>query len=218
MKKIVCVFAHPDDEAFGPAGTIAQFAQENEVYILCATRGQAGKDSDSAEDLLSKRRAKELLKSAKILGVKKVYFLGFRDGRLCNNIYHKLAEKIEEILQKIQPDMILTFDQKGVSGHIDHITVSLVTTFVFEKLSFIKELWYYCQEEKRRNRFAYDYYIYFPHGYKRAEIDKIMNIEDVWETKAQAMMCHKSQKHDAERILERTKDLPKEEYFLVTKK
>jgi len=44
-KTIVAIFAHPDDEAFGPAGTLAKFAETNTVYLLCATKGHAGTNS-----------------------------------------------------------------------------------------------------------------------------------------------------------------------------
>lgn len=63
------------------------------------------------------------------MGVKKVHFLDFLDGTLSNNLYHKLADKIEGHLKKLKPHTVITFEPLGVSGHIDHITVSMVTTF-----------------------------------------------------------------------------------------
>lgn len=218
MKKtIVCVFAHPDDESFGPSGTISKLAKDNDVYILCATKGDAGQDFEKKEKSLGERRAQELRNSAKIIGVKKVFFLGFEDGTLSNNLYHKLAAKIKRYLQKFKPETVITFENRGVSGHIDHITVSMVTTFVFHKLPFIKELWYVCTTDLRSNM-RQDYFIYFPPGYKRSEIDKIVDVSDVWETKVKAMLAHKSQFHDAKRILKTMESFPKEEYFLVVKK
>lgn len=217
MKKpvVVCVFAHPDDEAFGPAGTIHTFTKTHDVYILCATKGQAGQDSRSEVGVrLTHKRASELRESAKILGVKKVYFLGFKDGTLSNNLYHKLAAKIQTHLEKLRPEIVITFEPQGVSGHIDHITVSMVATFVCNKLSFIKELWYYAIL-KERSDMRKDYFIYFPQGYDKSEIDKTVNTKDVWDLKVKAMMAHESQKHDAESILKDAVNLPKEEYFLV---
>ena len=46
MKPLVCIFAHPDDEAFGPGGTIAKFAKKRPVYLICATKGESGKYKD----------------------------------------------------------------------------------------------------------------------------------------------------------------------------
>lgn len=63
-----------------------------------------------------------------------------------------------------------------------------------------------------------DYFIYFPKGHKRENVDKIVDIKDVWDVKKEAMLAHKSQKHDAERILKQMEKLPKEEYFLKFKK
>lgn len=218
-KNFVCIFAHPDDEAFGPSGTIHKLTEKFDVYILCATKGQVGKDSRSeALEKLSKCREAELRVSAKIIGVKNVYFLGFKDGTLSNNLYHKLADKIQAKLEELKPEEIMTFDQNGVSGHIDHITVSMATTFVFQKLPNVRKIWYNCLSEERSQAIGKDYFIHFPKGYKRSQIDKVVDVSDVWDLKLKAMEAHKSQKHDMERILTRSSNLPKEEYFRIENK
>ena len=79
MRKTVCIFAHPDDEAFGPSGTIAKFADEGEVFLICVTNGN---DKNNGERELIKIRDQELHESSKILGVKKVYCLKYADGEL----------------------------------------------------------------------------------------------------------------------------------------
>lgn len=214
MKRVVCVFAHPDDEAFGPGGTIAKFAKDHEVYILCATKGQRGKVSKRISGTLGQERALELLASAKILGVKKVFFLGFRDGTLSNSLYHKLAEKVMRYVVELKPEIIITFEPHGVSGHIDHITVSMVTNYVFDRSPFVKKLMMHgvVDEYAKQRR---DYFIYFPPGYPQASFDEIIDTSDVWDTKLKAMHCHGSQMHDIKRIL--SIERPKEEYFLVRK-
>lgn len=211
-KTTVCIFAHPDDEAFGPSGTIAKFSQDRDVYILCATRGDANGDRK-----LGQIRSKELELSAKILGVKKVYFLKFTDGTLSNSIYHKLANEISGILEKLRPDTLITFEPLGISGHIDHITVSLVTTYVFGKLKFVKSLLYHCLTKEERKYFG-AYFIYFPPGYKKKDINKIVDVSEVWDKKIKAIKAHKSQRQDAQTILKIMKKQPKEEHFLLLEK
>ncbi len=42
-KRLLFAFPHPDDESFGPGGTIARYAREGaEVHYVCATRGEVG--------------------------------------------------------------------------------------------------------------------------------------------------------------------------------
>ncbi len=218
MKTIVCIFAHPDDEAFGPGGTIAKLAQKNKVYIICATKGEAGKDSRKEKrGKLYDHRAKELLASAKILGVKKVFFLGFKDGTLSNNLYHAVAGKIEKILKRLKPEMILTHEPGGGSGHLDHIAISMISSYVVEQMPFIKTILQHCIPDFRARRMG-KYFIYRPPGYSLKDIDLIVDVEDVWEMKLKAMQQHQSQKHDVERILKFSRQFPKKEYFLVKQK
>lgn len=217
MKRVVGIFAHPDDEALGPSGTLAILAKDHEVYLICVTSGEASGKTPEEKLLIGEIRRKELQESAKIIGVKDIFFLGYEDGELCNNIYHQLAEDIGKKIEELRPELLLTFEIRGVSGHIDHITVSLVTTFVFKKFSFIKKLMYYVITKKESQRMD-TYFIFFPEGYERDEVDEIVDISSVWEKKVRAMHAHQSQMNDVERVLRNKADLPLEEYFLVRTK
>lgn len=226
MKKrvVAAIVAHPDDEAFGPGGTIAKFAKEgNDVYILCVTGGEAGeqhKKNDARR--VPEIRKDELVCSSKILGVKNVFFLGFHDGTLSNNLYHKLANEITAVLKKIKADTIITFEYRGVSGHLDHIAVSLVSSYVFEHLDSIKTIYYYCTTKKARalqSKYRpQGYFIFFPPGYDPEKVDKIVNITDVWEIKKRAMGCHKSQLNDVRVVQGILSEIPKREHFFVREK
>ena len=214
MKTVLCVFAHPDDEALGPSGTIAQLAKSHNIYLLCATKGEGQKSSSREKKELAEIRKRELLRSAAILGVKKVFFLGYKDGHLCNTIYHSLAKKIQKKIEKLKPEILITFEPRGISGHTDHIVVSNVTSYVFEKIRYPSTLFYFCIDEKHRAQMK-DYFIYFPPGYKKTEIDKVVDVSNVWEQKVASMKAHKTQEKDVEMILSWYSNLPKEEYFLV---
>lgn len=217
---LVAIFAHPDDEAYGPSGTLHKYSKTHDIYIICATKGEDGlsfKAEGGEGEKLGLQRAQELEESAKIIGAQKVYFLGFIDGTLSNSLYHQLAEKIEKILKILKPQIVVTFEPRGVSGHIDHIVVSMATTFVVEKLTFVEKLYYFCLSQKKRNMFG-SYFIYFPPGYKKSEIAKIVDVTDVWDLKIKAMMVHKSQITDGKRVLGAISSAPKEEHFLLFKR
>jgi LmbE family N-acetylglucosaminyl deacetylase len=217
MKPLVAIFAHPDDEAFGPSGTLATFAKERDVYLICVTDGDAGQNALESVTNLGETRRGELTQSAKIIGVKEVEFLGYKDGSLSNNLYHEVAEKIEKLLQKYQPDTLLTFNQLGISGHIDHIFVSLVTTFVYRKTKFVKKLLYYSELETVLGEMK-DYFIYMPPGIEINEADLVVDVSSVWETKLSAINCHQSQKQDGEMIKQQLLKHPKKEYFKILQK
>ncbi len=216
---LVAIFAHPDDESFGPGGTLALFSKTHDVYLICVTPGELG-DNHHDGDIknLAKIRCEELENSAKILGIKKVFCLGYNDGYLSNKVYQNIASDIRNITDKIKPEIILTFDEKGVSGHIDHIAVSMIAHFVFYKVDYAKELMLFCESEQEAAAYRSDYFVYVPTGYDPNKVDKVINISSVYRKKVDAMKAHQSQMKDMMDILEVQKNLPKQELFNIKKK
>jgi len=218
MKKTAfAIFAHPDDESFGPGGTIALLSKTHDVYLLCATKGEAGEDHSKESGSLSAKREGELQRAAKILGIKDIFFLGFTDGELKNNNYHAVAEKIEKLAASYTPELFLTYENRGISGHIDHVAISLITSYVFHKLDFVKELHYFCLDEAQRG-VGQTYFVYFPPGYADKEISKRVDIKSVLEQKIAAIKEHASQIKDVEVMLQKHKEKRIEECFIIVKK
>lgn len=220
MRPVVGVFAHPDDEIFA-GGALATFAKERDVYLVCITNGEAGINSSSSPKELGVLRKEELRASGAALGVKDVFFLDFGDGDLSNNLYGPVADKLQEAIEKLDPEILLTFEPNGVSGHMDHAITSMVTTYVFEKLPNARELWYYgfdAAERKLFREYFEGFFVYTPPGFKSSDISKIINAGPVWDKKVKAMHQHESQKHDIEKLVEIFDKQKKEEYYQILNK
>ncbi|GFP22269.1 N-acetylglucosamine malate deacetylase 2, partial [Candidatus Hakubella thermalkaliphila] len=71
---LLVVFAHPDDESYGPGGTIARYASEGvKVTLICATRGEVSIRLNRIEGgpkRLAELREGELRQASQILGIK----------------------------------------------------------------------------------------------------------------------------------------------------
>jgi len=150
MKKtILAVLAHPDDETFGLGGTLAYYAEKGyDVYCVCATRGEVGTVDEvhlkGFKDI-AELRTDELMRAAKILGLKDVFFLGYRDSgmpgsddnkHLDAQVAHSIDEvagKVVKYIRELKPDIVLTFDPIGGYKHPDHIHIHGATNLAFEK-------------------------------------------------------------------------------------
>jgi LmbE family N-acetylglucosaminyl deacetylase len=201
----------------GPGGTIAKYATQRDVYLICATDGNGRGNPDPKA--MGQIRKQELLAAAEILGVKKVDFLGFDDGELSNNLFHQLAERIEEKIKEYQPDTLLTFDLRGMTGHLDHIAVALATSFCFKRLDFVKTLLYYCASQDFLDSFTQNYFIFVPPGYTQDQVNLKVDIKDFFEKKIAAIKEHKSQEQDGARVIAGLRSLDlKTEHFLKLEK
>ena len=146
---ILAVLAHPDDEAFGLGGTLAYYARQgNNVYLVCATRGEAGMmDPEHLGNFktIADRREAELRCAAQTLGLKEVFFLDYRDSGMpgsednkhpnaqINHPVEEVAGKVARYIRELKPDVVLTFDPIGGYRHPDHIHIQKATTLAFEK-------------------------------------------------------------------------------------
>ncbi len=146
---LLAVLAHPDDESFGMGGTLALYARRGyNVYLVCATRGEVGTvDSEYMRNFktIAELREAELRCAAENLGLKQVFFLGYRDSGMPGSddnrhpeaqVAHpvdEVASKVVKYIRELKPDAVITFDPIGGYRHPDHIHIHNATVLAFEK-------------------------------------------------------------------------------------
>ena len=132
---LVAVFAHPDDE--GSAGPVlARYAREGvQVYVIVATDGAQGGANTSIPrgPELARVPNEEMQCAAKALGAQPPIHLGFPDGALGHYTADparlvQLALRLHAELQRLRPDVLVTWGADGGPPHPDHKLVSDVVT------------------------------------------------------------------------------------------
>ena len=147
-RKLLAIFAHPDDESFGPGGTLALYAKQGvEVSLICATRGEVGNIPQSLQEntgTLGELREAELRCAAKHLGLTRIEFLDYRDSGMPGSKDNRdspalasapldvIAGKIKDHLLRINPQVVITFDAFGGYGHPDHLAIHRATVQAFQ--------------------------------------------------------------------------------------
>jgi LmbE family N-acetylglucosaminyl deacetylase len=133
---MLCVTAHPDDEAAAFGGTIRLYHERGvETSILCLTPGQAATHRGHAKDdqELAAIRREEFAASCKILGVDRGIVLNYADGQLYRVELYRVVEEITRYIRELRPHILLTFGPDGaVTGHTDHSMVSVFATLAYE--------------------------------------------------------------------------------------
>lgn len=134
-KTILGIFAHPDDESMGPGGTLATYAARgHRVAFITVTDGGAGRLFDVRPDEdteLRRLRRAETAKSAEILGIESLGFIGWRDGELRRTDILEIEERFAGIIREQRPDVVMTFHGSGISYHPDHRVVTLAVSGAF---------------------------------------------------------------------------------------
>lgn len=146
-KRICLLIAHPDDEAmfFSPILlALARPELQNSIFILCLSSGDA--------DGLGNIRKTELTKSALLLGVKSAeHVVVVEDERFRDSMTkHWESKDVAQVLQsyfspkmknmsadaapQAMVDALITFDERGVSGHPNHISLYHGTTTFLRSL------------------------------------------------------------------------------------
>lgn len=123
-QRILVVLPHPDDEAFGLAGTLAKHIREGaHVTYACLTLGEMGRNMGKPpfanRVTLPHIRRKELEASCQAIGIQDLRMLGFHDKTIEFEDQTLLEHRINELIQEVKPTLIVTF-YPGYSVHPDH--------------------------------------------------------------------------------------------------
>jgi len=177
--KIVVISPHPDDDVIGLGGTIAKLASEgHEVISIYVTDGRGSIDAfNLGPDRLADRRKEEAKAAARILGIKKTIFLGFKDKGVNSNfsreVLKKLQEEILSIIHTEKPDRIYIPHPKD--GHIAHRQISITV------LEALRNDGYSCD--------VLGYEVWTP----IEKPDTFVDITDVVNIKRKSIQAHKTQ-------------------------
>jgi len=142
---LMAVHAHPDDEASSTGGVLATYSAEGirTIVVTCTNGefgdapggikpGQPGHDPEAVAQL----RLGELRQSVKILGVTDLELLGYHDSGMvewdyksrpdafCNVPAAEVTGRIGTLIDKYRPQIVITYDDKGLYQHPDHVYAS----------------------------------------------------------------------------------------------
>lgn len=214
MKKIIFgIFAHPDDEAFGPAGALLKAVREGaELHLVTLTAGQAGTNSEDHADL-GEVRLKEWTAAGELIGATKMYHLGLEDGKLDNQTMIVAQAKIEQLVRTVIAENnntdieieFITIDLNGLTGHIDHIVAARAASFVFYGLKNsgypLTNIRYACMSDARSPAVDTSWLFMEP-GRSLAQINETIDASEYLDEIKQIIHCHYTQRHDGQSHLD----------------
>lgn len=229
MKKVIFgIFAHPDDEAFGPCGTLLlETRAGTELHLITVTAGN-GKHSnnpDNAADL-GEVRLKEWQHSTQLLGATSTHHLGYNDGTLGNDDHLAITTRLEQIVRKIANNRddieieFITFDLNGLTGHIDHIVASRSASLAFYRLQAaglpLQRLRLYCLPHSAFPTHNTGF-VFMEAGRTDNEIDEIIDASEAIDQIQEIMKTHHSQRADYAWHIEKLGNMIAVDHFIVKK-
>lgn len=211
-RRVMGVFAHPDDPEFFCGATMARWAASGaEITFVMATSGDKGSDDPAmTHEQLAALREDEERNAAAVLGVKEVIFLRLPDGELEHT--KALRRDLSRLIRMKKPDILVTSDPtaywygENYINHPDHraigeVALAAVFPTARDRLNFV---------ELERDEGLETHKVKYVYVAIPAEPTTFVDVTDFIETKIDALREHKSQIKDmdtmAERIRERHRD------------
>jgi LmbE family N-acetylglucosaminyl deacetylase len=207
IRRVLGVFAHPDDPEFFAGATFARWAAEGaEITFLMATSGDKGSaEPDMTHERLIEIREEEQRRAAAALGVNEVIFLRYRDGELAPTL--ALRRDITRVIRQKKPDVVVTTDplnwysERSVN-HPDHraigeATLAAVYPTARDRLNFI-------ELERDEGLDVHKTGQVYIAGASKP--NKKVDVSDYIEKQINALREHKSQISDIDALAERIRE------------
>lgn len=134
---LAAILAHPADEAFTCAGSLALAHDAGETTrLLIVTRGEAGNPERTPDADLAAIRESEMIRAAEAIGLNEVTLLdGYPDGGVAAEPQERLIAEIGAWLGNRRPDIVITFGAHGITHDPDHVTVGSAARWAIERLA-----------------------------------------------------------------------------------
>jgi len=129
------VFPHPDDETMATGGLLLVAHHFGwKTIVISLTKGDAGRlHINPKGKSIGELRVQELSGAAKILKVSKLIIEDFGDGKLKGKRV-KVESYLKQAVKTYRPGILVTYDHSGLTGHPDHIALSVAVKEVISKL------------------------------------------------------------------------------------
>jgi LmbE family N-acetylglucosaminyl deacetylase len=190
---LLAVFAHPDDEAYRPGGTLVLLAERGvTVHLLTATRGEASSCGDPplcTPEELPAMRERELRCACAALGIQPPILLDHLDGHLSEADPELVIAQILQVVRQVRAQAILTFGPDGLSGHPDHIAIGRLAEEAFRRCETVSELYTVAVPQSLATRMGMAQVRPVPDE----DIAITVDVASVWDAKMAAIRCHATQ-------------------------
>ena len=204
-KIAMSIQAHPDDQDFSVAGTLAKWAKAGcRIISVLITSGDAGsndpsKDGNYKSDL-ARLREKEQRAANDMLGIAETVFLRYPDGELVASI--ALRKDLTRLIRRYKPEAVVVGDASSwfygneYINHPDHRAAAEAATYAVFPSAGTRMIFADLLEEGLE-----------PHNVKRLYVhgnekpDTWVDISDTLDTKIKALKQHVSQvdTHDVDK-------------------
>ena len=149
---LLCVHAHPDDEASKGAPTVARYHAEGvRTVLVCCTGGEEGDILNPAMDTpevradIGRIRMAELKAATDIIGYDETVLLGYRDSGMPDSEANARPDSFAQapldeavgrlvaVIRRERPQVIVTYgDDQNEYPHPDHLRVHEISVVAFD--------------------------------------------------------------------------------------
>jgi LmbE family N-acetylglucosaminyl deacetylase len=124
--RVISIHAHPDDQEFTVAGTLALWARQGcQILSIIVTSGESGSNETSRgaeyKPVLASIREAEQTAACARLGIQETVFLHYPDGELEPSL--ALRREVTRHIRRWKPDAVVIGDPQAVfsgNGYINH--------------------------------------------------------------------------------------------------
>lgn len=186
---VMLIIPHPDDAEINAAGTVTRWTQEGRKVVYAVTtngdKGTSDPEVDPAE--LARRREKEQLAAAEMVGVEQTVFLGYPDQGLEDT--PQFRKEMVKLLRRFKPETVVTVDPfRRYPWHRDHritgqVVLDAIYPFARDHLAY-PEL----QEEGLLPHRVKEVLLWGPE-----DPNCCFDISSTFALKLEALRCHRSQ-------------------------